>query len=109
MGLDTGHKNFHLIRSGNVGGKTTHGNKAVAINNNLNKLKKEGADIRRVTGYDDHKANVTDIHGVPSDNEGNTLHDNHPNVSFNGVLVSQRPGAGKGKVQLKPVYPGKTS
>jgi hypothetical protein len=39
--------------------------------------------------------------------QGNTLHDNHPNVSFNGVLVSQRPGAGKGKVQLKPVYPGK--
>jgi hypothetical protein len=109
MGLDAGHENFHLIRAGNVGGKTTHGNKAVAINDDLNKLKDNGVDIRRVTGYDDHRANVTNIHGVPSDNQGNTLHNNHPNVSFNGVLVSQRPEAEKGNVQLETVYPGKTS
>ena len=109
MGLDTGHENFKVIRAGNVGGKTTHGNKAVAINNDLNKLKGEGVDIRRVTGYDDHKPNVTDIHNVPSDDKGNTLHDNHPNVSFNGVLVKQRPGAEKGNVQLDTVYPGKSS
>lgn len=105
MGLDTSHENFHLIRSGNVGGPSTHHNKAVALDRELGKLKTKGHDIRRVTGYDDHKANVTTIHHVPLNDEGHTLEQKHPGVSFNGVLANK---TSPSTVRLSQVYPGKS-
>jgi len=105
MGLDTSHKNFHLIRAGNVGGPSTHHNKAVSLDRELDKMKSKGHDIRRVTGYDDHKANVTDIHSVPLNDEGYTIEHKHPSVSFNGILAKK---TSPSTVRLSQVYPGKS-
>lgn len=105
MGLDTSHENFHLVRAGNVGGPSTHSNKAFALDNVIDKLKSEGHDIKRVTGYDDHKANVTDIHSIPLDKKGTTLEQKHSGVSFNGILAKK---TSPSTVRLTQVYPGKS-
>ena len=105
MGLDTGHENFHLVRAGNVGGPSTHSNKAFALEKVLSNLKSKGHDIKRVTGYDDHKANVTDIHSIPLDKKGTTLEQKHSGTSFNGVLATK---TSPSTVRLSQVYPSKS-
>jgi hypothetical protein len=88
MGLDM--DKIHLHRAGNEGKNPTHVNKAITLNRVIRKLKTQGHNIRKVTGYDDHPANVTSIHDVGANPAGQTLKQIHPNIDFGGIQVSHK-------------------
>lgn len=87
MGIDT--SRVHVHRAGNEGKNPTEVNKARKLHKVLGRLKDQGHDIRKVTMYDDHHPNVTTMFDADTGN-GQSLRQNHPNVNFNGVLVSHK-------------------
>jgi hypothetical protein len=99
MGLDTSHPNFHLHRAGNLGKNPTHVNKAHVLNKILSN--ENINNIKHVFGYDDHPANVTDIHNVPVENS--TLAQKFPHIKFHGIHFA-RSGRQTGFGTVKRVY-----
>lgn len=94
MGLDTSHPNFHLHRAGNYGKNPTHINKARMLHRILTEPKFGLSGIKKIVGYDDHKANVDDIHTTPLEElGGKSLRDHHTDKEFVGIHFT------KGKVK----------
>lgn len=91
MGLDTSHPNFHLHRAGNVDidsreKNPTHINKAIMLHRILTNLRFGLHGIKKIVGYDDHKANVNEIYTTPLEElGGKSLRDHHTDKEFQGI------------------------